>query len=602
VSSIRFRVLCGRAFVGSCLAFGLLEISAGYAQQVGAPPPATLTPLVERDGVAPGNTARAALEVSLPEGLHVQSNQPRDPLLIATALSFSPPEGVTVREIVFPNAVDFKQAGVDQPLAVFERVFAIGVQFDVAASVADGEIVVPARLRYQACNDTVCFAPRNAATEWKLRVVPARAVGAAQRADIFDRIAFGRGEVPAPASATAGSPADPGSLVDIGGAPVAAGPADLEAALDNFAILSAPDFGGYLGPTDFLKYIRDAENGVKERGLFEGRGPLAILLLVLVGGLALNLTPCVLPMIPINLAIIGAGSQAGSRARGFLLGGVYGAAMAFVYGVLGLVVILTAGTFGTINASPWFNLGIALLFVVLGLAMFDLITIDFSRFSSRFNVGGSNRGSVMVAFGMGAIAALLAGACVAPVVIQVVLFSSDLYARGTTMALALPFFLGIGMAIPWPIAGAGIAALPKPGAWMIHVKHLLGVVILVTASYYGYQTYTLFANRWVDPAAVESSVQEKLKAGWYSSMAAGLDTARREQKPVLVDLWATWCKNCLVMDNTTLKDPDVIAALDGYVKIKFQAEDPDREPAKSIMQRFDAVGLPAYVVLRPKNP
>ena len=59
--------------------------------------------------------------------------------------------------------------------------------------------------------------------------------------------------------------------------------------------------------------------------MFEGRGPLAILLLVLVGGLALNLTPCVLPMIPINLAIIGAGAQAGSRGRGFLLGSAYGA-------------------------------------------------------------------------------------------------------------------------------------------------------------------------------------------------------------------------------------------------------------------------------------
>ena len=208
----------------------------------------------------------------------------------------------------------------------------------------------------------------------------------------------------------------------------------------------------------------------------------------------------------------------------------------------------------------------------------------------------------MAAFGMGAVAALLAGACVAPVVIQVVLFSSDLYARGTTIALALPFVLGIGMAIPWPIAGAGIAALPKPGAWMVRVKQVLGVVILATATYYAYQAYSIFSNRWVDPAAVESSVQEKLKAGWYSSMAAGLDAAKREQKPVLIDLWATWCKNCLVMDNTTLKDPGVTAALDGYVKIKYQAEDPDSEPAKSIMQRFDAVGLPAYVILRPKNP
>ena len=77
---------------------------------------------------------------------------------------------------------------------------------------------------------------------------------------------------------------------------------------------------------------------------------------------------------------------------------------------------------------------------------------------------------------MGAVAALLAGACVAPVVIQVVLFSSNLYATGTTIALALPFFLGVGMAIPWPIAGAGLAALPKPGVWMVRVKQAFGVV------------------------------------------------------------------------------------------------------------------------------
>ena len=62
----------------------------------------------------------------------------------------------------------------------------------------------------------------------------------------------------------------------------------------------------------------------------------------------------------------------------------------------------------------------------------------------------------------------------------------------------------------------------------------------------------------------------------------------REQKPVLVDMWATWCKNCLVMDKTTLADPTVTNALDGYVKIKFQAEQPDEEPARAVMERFKA--------------
>ena len=401
----------------------------------------------------------------------------------------------------------------------------------------------------------------------------------------FGRIAFGHGEAPAAPSNTGQSSRPSGRA---GG--------DGIANLDRFTVLATA--GGYLGTDEFLRFVRNAETGVKEPGLFEGKGPLAILFVVFLGGLALNLTPCVLPMIPINLAIIGAGAQAGSRTRGFTLGAAYGVAMALVYGVLGLVVVLTASTFGTINSSPWFNVAMTALFVMLGLAMFDVIVIDFSRWSNRFSAG-ANRGSFVLAFGMGTVAALLAGACVAPVVIQVVLFSSNLYAVGTKTALALPFVLGVGMAVPWPIVGAGLAALPKPGVWMVRVKQALGVLILGTAVYYGYLAYGLFANRWVDPAAVESSVQEQLKAGWHASLADGLAAAERDQKPVLVDLWATWCKNCLTMDKTTLANPAVTSALDGYVRIKFQAEEPDRDPVKTIMQRFDAVGLPTYVILRP---
>src|SRR5206468_8361641 len=180
---------------------------------------------------------------------------------------------------------------------------------------------------------------------------------------LFATIKFGTGERPAAATTATGAG------TPIVRRPGPSGPASGDVAkLDAFEIRGTTV--GYQGTTDFLTFIRNAEAGVKQRGLFEGRGPLAILLIVLIGGLALNLTPCVLPMIPINLAIIGAGAQAASRTRGFLLGSAYGSAMAIVYGLLGLIVILTAGTFGTINSSPWFNLGIAVLFVVLGLAMF----------------------------------------------------------------------------------------------------------------------------------------------------------------------------------------------------------------------------------------
>jgi thiol:disulfide interchange protein DsbD len=566
----------------------ILSLTASMASA--QPPRAKVTPVLETETVAAGSDTRLALTVSLPPTLHVQADKPRDPSLIPTVLTVDAPAGVRVSNVIYPHPEDFTLEGEKVPLLVFDNEFVVGATVSLDASVTPGELKIPGRFRYQACDDKMCFQPRTERFEWNVVVVPAGTSIARADQAVFKELAAGRvTEAPAP------------EAIPIPGVATSApAPADDNAALARLASFTVQGTtGGYLGSDDFLQFVRDAEQGVASRGMFDGRGPLAIVLIILVGGLALNLTPCVLPMIPINLAIIGAGAQAGSRRRGFLLGSTYGAAMAVVYGVLGLIVVMTAGTFGTINSSPWFNLGIALLFVVLGLAMFDVINIDLSKYSSGIQ-NPTKRGTFGVAFFMGAVAALLAGACVAPVVIQVVLFSSSLYAAGTPVALALPFILGIGMAIPWPIAGAGLAALPKPGAWMVRVKQAFGVLILGTAVYYGYLSYTLFDNFRVDADEVTGSVQEMLEKGWTNSLAAGLERAEREGKPVLIDFWATWCKNCLTMDKTTLEDDAVVAALDNYVKIKFQAEDPEAEPARSVMARFNAVGLPTYVILKPR--
>ena len=198
-------------------------------------------------------------------------------------------------------------------------------------------------MRYQACDDKLCYPPVTDDVAWTVDVVGTRGRVTRTQPDVFDRIAFGTGEQPLLSPRLPRLRQSPSR-----------DPTMVSARLDEFTV--AATTGGYQSVDDFLTFIKNAENGVKEEGLFEGRGPLAILLLVLLGGLALNLTPCVLPMIPINLAIIGAGAKAGSRSRGFVLGGVYGAAMALVYGLLGVIVITTASKFGTINASPWFNL------------------------------------------------------------------------------------------------------------------------------------------------------------------------------------------------------------------------------------------------------
>ena len=578
----------------------LWPLAAAGAVALLAPPAATAQPgrisidvatVAEADVAHAGSTHRVALDARLQpagSGLHVNSNEPLEDFLIPTVLTVEPPAGIAVAGLAWPEPVMLEQQGAEQPLAVFEETFAIGVALAIDADLAAGDYEVPASLRYQACDERMCYIPATARLAFQVRIAPGDQARTATGTALFGTMAFtAAGAADPPETALPPAPVEP---IDEG---------DVLARLERFTV--AATTGGYLSEEQFLEFVRRAESGEAERGWFEGRGPLAILALILIGGLALNLTPCVLPMIPINLAIIGAGARAGSRLRGFSLGSAYGLAMALVYGVLGLVVILTAGTFGTINASPWFNLGIALLFVVLTLAMFDVVTIDFSRFQNRFAGGASGRGSFLLAFGMGGVAALLAGACVAPVVIQVIVFSSNLYGTGTTLALALPFVLGIGMAIPWPIAGAGLTLMPKPGPWMVRVKHAFGVFILGTAVYYGYLSYGLFSQRWVDPDLVAESVQELVSEGWYPSLAQGLAAAETEGKPVLVDVWATWCKNCLTMDRTTLKAAGVQAALDEYVKVKFQAEDLGVSPAREVMETFEAIGLPAYAILHPRD-
>jgi len=308
------------------------------------------------------------------------------------------------------------------------------------------------------------------------------------------------------------------------------------------------------------------------------------------GGFLLNLTPCVLPMIPINLAIIGAGTQSGSKVKGFILGGIYGLGIALTYGILGLVVILTGSQFGTLNSSPWFNISIALVFVVLGLAMFDVIMIDFTKYQHSAVDGHVKKGTFFTAFFMGCIAALLAGACVAPVVIYVLLLSTTMYSDGIFIALFLPFLLGLGMGLPWPFAGGGLSFLPKPGLWMTRVKYVFGVFIILFALYYGYLGFSLL----FPPTHAGYS-----EANSEAALVAALEKAQKDNEPVFIDFWASWCKNCTTMEKTTFKNKDVIKKLEHYIIVKFQAERPDAENIKKILDHYGILGLPTYIILQP---
>ncbi len=546
--------------------------------------------VTEMNGVEPGGDLRAAVVVTINPPFHINAHKPLEKYLIPTALTLETPEGVTVKEIVYPEAEKKNFSfSPDQPVAVYEGETAVGVVLQFDTSVSAGPVTIPGKLRYQACNDTQCLAPTTVDVSIPVTVLASGETAEPTGNAVFQRIDFDTG------TAVEG----PALLETVPKPPPVVAENSWRDLLPQFTI--AGQTGGYLKAPEFIQFIDASESGqgFSQSSFFAGKSLIVIVLLTVVGGLALNLTPCVLPLIPINLAIIGAGAQAGSRARGFALGGLYGMGIAIVYGVLGLIAVLGAGTFGTINASPWFNFAIAVIFVVLALAMFDVILIDFSKYQSKLGIK-KGKGNSVFALIMGSINALLAGACVAPVVIAVILYSQDAYADGSPVGLVLPFLLGLGMALPWPFAGAGLSLLPRPGMWMVRVKQAFGVFILGFAAYYGYLGYTLFSDRYlVDREAVVASAEGLTEAGWTSSLDQGLTLAQRENKPVLIDFWATWCKNCLVMNETTFKDPQVLDRLKNYVKIKYQAEQPEESPAKDVLAHFDYVGLPHYVILTP---
>jgi len=335
---------------------------------------------------------------------------------------------------------------------------------------------------------------------------------------------------------------------------------------------------GYMDAEAFVAFLENRQ----PEDFFAGKGIWLIVLLALLGGLAMNLTPCVLPMIPINLMIIG---------KSAVRGAWYGLGIMIAYGVLGVLASVGGMAFGSIQSSPWFNLAVALVFVALALSLFGVFFIDFSKRRGRLGAAVPAKMG-WGAFLMGMLAAVLAGACVAPILIAVLLLTARLFAAGNVFALGLPFVLGLGMALPWPFVGAGLAILPKPGLWMKWVNRGFGIIVLGFAAWYGRLAFEGFERLRSCEVAEPSGGIEATPATLNSKLATlNFESA----KPILVDCWATWCKNCAAMEKGTLADPKVRAAMENFTVIRLQAE--DMGELRELPGFEGVMGLPAFVIL-----
>ncbi len=332
---------------------------------------------------------------------------------------------------------------------------------------------------------------------------------------------------------------------------------------------------GYMDADELLGFLAGGESAADAEMRTLSLG--LVLLLAILGGLAMNLTPCVLPLVPVNLMIIG---------RSVRRGAWYALGIAIAYGTLGLLAAVGGLAFGVVQSSPWFNAAVAAVFAALALALAGVWRIDFSRFRPR---GGNaeRRLSDGFAFVSGVMSAVLAGACVGPILVSVLLLTADRFGRGDWAALALPFAVGVGMALPWPLVGAGLRVLPRPGAWMRWVNRAFAAVVAVLALYYGRLAVVGF-SAGAGAGRQSDGVLTAVPKTFERTLA---DAAR----PVFVDCWASWCKNCAAMDRAAFADPRVRKVLSDYTVIRLCAE--DLGELRALPGFGEVRGLPAFMVI-----
>ncbi len=202
---------------------------------------------------------------------------------------------------------------------------------------------------------------------------------------------------------------------------------------------------------------------------------------MLLGGLALNLTPCVYPLIGVTIAYFG--NQGGGPRRVLILAILFVLGIAMMFSSVGVAVALSGGLFGAAMQNPFVLSAVAAMMLVLAASSFGFFVIQPPQFMAQW--AGAARpgyaGSFLMGLGMGVVAA----PCIGPIVLGLLLMVER--SGNPLFGFALFFTLAIGLGLPYvglAMAAGSIRRLPRSGEWLAWVEQLFGFILVGLAIYF----------------------------------------------------------------------------------------------------------------------